>query len=336
MAVFQKNDPDQAGTLAPHFDGALDEQCNEYSECSSFRPYLSAGKPVLNAEYQASLYPGFCSADNAAGIMGALYSLNLDGSTYQPCWSTTGSPPGRRSAPGLDRANPVVRIATTGLTLKRGAVQVRVACPRGQSYCDGTVEVDTVRRFAGPCARPPPTRARDKESPHRRRPQRPCRSQALPRRAGQARENSHSQCRRMGARAGRRRAPRQLPQDGDAGSARGGLGRGGRRDPTGRVVAGRSGGGEELFRGFGAERCLRGGVELPLRGAGGNISPDKHAPVARSAILDLHRAARRPRSPVPLIAQAIGAGGSGCARARLWMSDVAGGAPAADAQTDRR
>ena len=148
MAVFQKNDPDQASTLAPHFDGALDEQCNEYSECSSFRPYLSAGKPVLNAEYQASLYPGFCSADNAAGIMGALYSLNLDGSTYQPCWSTTGSPPGQRSAPVWTERILSSGSPRAGLTLKRGAVQVRVACPRGQSYCDGTVEVDTVRRFA--------------------------------------------------------------------------------------------------------------------------------------------------------------------------------------------
>ena len=44
MAVFQKNDPEQAATLQPSFDGALDEQCNEYSECSSFAPYVSAGQ----------------------------------------------------------------------------------------------------------------------------------------------------------------------------------------------------------------------------------------------------------------------------------------------------
>ena len=89
LAVFQKNDPDQAKALEPYFDGVLDEQCNEYSECSAFQTYLRAGKPVLNAEYNLSTSQ-FCAADNRAGIMGALYDVNLDGSTYQPCWS--GSP----------------------------------------------------------------------------------------------------------------------------------------------------------------------------------------------------------------------------------------------------
>ena len=32
MAVFQKNDPDQATQLEPYFDGVIDEQCNQYSE----------------------------------------------------------------------------------------------------------------------------------------------------------------------------------------------------------------------------------------------------------------------------------------------------------------
>jgi hypothetical protein len=85
LSVFQKNDPEQAATLEPYFDGALDEQCNEYSECASFRPYLSAGKPVLNAEYKASLYPGFCTGDRRLGIMGALFNLALDGSKFKPC-----------------------------------------------------------------------------------------------------------------------------------------------------------------------------------------------------------------------------------------------------------
>jgi len=29
MAVFEKNDPDQAGQLEPYFDGVIDEQCNQ-------------------------------------------------------------------------------------------------------------------------------------------------------------------------------------------------------------------------------------------------------------------------------------------------------------------
>jgi len=86
LAVLQKNDLEQARGLEPYFDGMLDEQCNEYSECSLARPYLAKHKPVLNAEYNLS--PGqFCGADDAAGIMGARFDVNLDGSIYQPCWT---------------------------------------------------------------------------------------------------------------------------------------------------------------------------------------------------------------------------------------------------------
>jgi hypothetical protein len=86
LAVLQKNDPEQARTLQPYFDGVLDEQCNQYHECGSFRPYLKAGKPVMNAEYKRSLYPGFCTSDEHAGIMGALYNLALNGRLYRVCW----------------------------------------------------------------------------------------------------------------------------------------------------------------------------------------------------------------------------------------------------------
>jgi hypothetical protein len=85
MAVLQKNDPEQAANLEPSFDGVLDEQCNQYHECGSFRPYLRADKPVLNAEYKRALYPGFCANDERLGISGALYPLELDGTMFEPC-----------------------------------------------------------------------------------------------------------------------------------------------------------------------------------------------------------------------------------------------------------
>jgi hypothetical protein len=85
MAVFQKNDGEQAARLEPHFDGALDEQCNEYRECGDFRRYLEVGKPVLDAEYGLSK-SAFCAADNAVGIMGARFDLDLSGARYEPCW----------------------------------------------------------------------------------------------------------------------------------------------------------------------------------------------------------------------------------------------------------
>jgi hypothetical protein len=85
MAVLQKNDGEQTPELLPYFDGALSEQCNQYSECADFQPYLAAGKPVLNAEYHLAT-KRFCTADNAAGIMGARYNLALNGRRFEPCF----------------------------------------------------------------------------------------------------------------------------------------------------------------------------------------------------------------------------------------------------------
>ena len=75
---------DVAGKLEPYFDGVLDEQCNQYHECSAFQPYLAAGKPVLNAEYKLTTSQ-FCAMDQRMGIMGARYNLALNGKLYQPC-----------------------------------------------------------------------------------------------------------------------------------------------------------------------------------------------------------------------------------------------------------
>ena len=156
MAVFQKNDPSQAAILEPYFDGALDEQCNEYSECASFQPYLAGGKPVLNAEYDLSTSQ-FCGADDDAGIMGAVYGLNLDGSEYQPCWSGNpgftsltssplptapsirATPPSTRVPVSIDEAR--VSIDSGELRLRAGAVAVKISCRSAKSACQGTLAV---------------------------------------------------------------------------------------------------------------------------------------------------------------------------------------------------
>jgi hypothetical protein len=84
MAVLQKNDGEQVGQLESYFDGALTEQCNQYSECSDFAPYLRAGKPVIDAEYKLA-DKKFCAADEAAGIVGARFNLALNGKRFEPC-----------------------------------------------------------------------------------------------------------------------------------------------------------------------------------------------------------------------------------------------------------
>jgi len=83
LSVGLKNDNDQTAQLAPSFDWALDEQCNQYSECDTENAFTHANKAVFNAEYQGDT--SFCGSDAAAHINGALFSLNLDGSSYQPC-----------------------------------------------------------------------------------------------------------------------------------------------------------------------------------------------------------------------------------------------------------
>lgn len=92
LAVFQKNDLDQIPTLLPFFDGLLDEECNKYGECSKLAPYTAAGKPVWDAEYveDGESTASFCAGDVTAGIVGALYSINLDGSVFQPCSNDVG------------------------------------------------------------------------------------------------------------------------------------------------------------------------------------------------------------------------------------------------------
>jgi hypothetical protein len=84
MAVLQKNDGEQSTEQQPYFDGALSEQCNQYRECANFEPYLAAGKPVLNAEYQQQ-NAKFCPADKAAGIIGVRFAKSLNGKRFLPC-----------------------------------------------------------------------------------------------------------------------------------------------------------------------------------------------------------------------------------------------------------
>jgi hypothetical protein len=85
MAVLQKNDGAQTSEEDSYFDGALTEQCNQYSECGDFEPYLAAGEPVINAEYSEKTSK-FCAKDEAAGIMGARFNLALNGKRFEPCW----------------------------------------------------------------------------------------------------------------------------------------------------------------------------------------------------------------------------------------------------------
>jgi hypothetical protein len=91
LPVLQKNDNEQIPNLLPYFDGALNEQCNQYKECTTAQngsfgldQYVAAGKPVFQAEYKLAT-SSFCATDNAANFNGVRFVLNLDDSVFQPC-----------------------------------------------------------------------------------------------------------------------------------------------------------------------------------------------------------------------------------------------------------
>lgn len=91
MSVLQKNDNEQIPTLLPYFDGALNEQCNQYKECTTAQngsygldQYVAAGKPVFQAEYSLATSK-FCSTDNANNFNGVKFNINLNDRTFQTC-----------------------------------------------------------------------------------------------------------------------------------------------------------------------------------------------------------------------------------------------------------
>jgi hypothetical protein len=55
LAIALKNAGDQARELVDDFDLELNEECFDYDECGQLRPFVAAGKPVLNVEYADSL-----------------------------------------------------------------------------------------------------------------------------------------------------------------------------------------------------------------------------------------------------------------------------------------
>ena len=77
LSAALKNDLDQAGALVPYFDWALDEQCFEYQECDKLAPFIAAGKPVMEVEYNVAP-SSFCSRANALNFNALHKHLTLD------------------------------------------------------------------------------------------------------------------------------------------------------------------------------------------------------------------------------------------------------------------
>jgi hypothetical protein len=84
LSIGLKNDLDQVAALQPSFDWALNEQCFQYDECDSLRPFALAGKAVFIAEYELEV-GSFCPQAQAAGYMAMRKRLDLD-AWRETCW----------------------------------------------------------------------------------------------------------------------------------------------------------------------------------------------------------------------------------------------------------
>ena len=83
LSVGLKNDLDQVRELEPLFDWALNEQCFQFKECSLMKPFLDAGKAVLQVEYKLDPTK-FCNEANTMNINSLRKNLVLD-APRTPC-----------------------------------------------------------------------------------------------------------------------------------------------------------------------------------------------------------------------------------------------------------
>ncbi len=84
LAVGLKNNLDQISSLIEYFDFAVNEQCAEFRECSRLDPFVEAGKPVYQVEYEGRR-ADFCPAAIRAGRIAILKSLQLRATPWRPC-----------------------------------------------------------------------------------------------------------------------------------------------------------------------------------------------------------------------------------------------------------
>ena len=103
LAWFLKNGINNdsfVSDMQPLAQGTVNEQCWEYSECSALQPFVQAGKPILNVEYNGVAESTLCPEANAFPMASISANVNLTGSLDYGCWQygnessepTTGTP----------------------------------------------------------------------------------------------------------------------------------------------------------------------------------------------------------------------------------------------------
>ena len=86
-----KNDLGQIAGLIEFYDFQVNEQCHEYDECAVLDAFITAGKPVFNAEYgqgyvsNAGTRAQLCDAALARNFRTLVLPLDLDDSFRFSC-----------------------------------------------------------------------------------------------------------------------------------------------------------------------------------------------------------------------------------------------------------
>jgi hypothetical protein len=88
LAVGLKNDLEQAESLEPDFDFAVNEECFRFSECELLDPFVAAGKSVLHVEYAVDTAT-FCRTTREYGFASMRKHPSLD-AWRQPCPTAPG------------------------------------------------------------------------------------------------------------------------------------------------------------------------------------------------------------------------------------------------------
>ncbi len=77
LAIGLKNNLDQIKDLVGHYDFAVNEECFQYGECNTLKPFVAAGKPVFGIEYNLST-ASFCPQANLMNFDFQKRKLSLD------------------------------------------------------------------------------------------------------------------------------------------------------------------------------------------------------------------------------------------------------------------
>ena len=91
LTVAMKNDVAQVAALIAYVDLHVSERCHELTECNLLDPFISQGKPVLNAEYldryvtDTAARDEMCAAARARGLRTLVLPVDLDDSFRFSC-----------------------------------------------------------------------------------------------------------------------------------------------------------------------------------------------------------------------------------------------------------